>query len=117
MHESFQSNKYYENYEDYSNYQEKESLSKKDRSITPNPSIKKAERTDLSSIPSIENKREYQDYNPRLKYSYNYERKFESQENKVENKERAVINFNNSLNNSVFLNIFKESFFFYIGGV
>lgn len=64
------------------------------------------ERTDISSIPSMENKRDYQDYNNsnlRIKYSnFNYERKFEAQENKVENKERAVINFNNSLNNSVF---------------
>lgn len=87
----------YDTYEENSTYFDKENLQKKERAITPNPSIKKFERTEQASIHSIEN------VNNTNKYT-NFEKSYkrsEYQENKVENKERAVINFNNSLNNSV----------------
>jgi len=85
-----------QNYTNEINYASLDSLQKKDRSITPNPSTKKAEIN-----PLVENNtRGSNEFNKMVNVERNYKKEI-YQESKMETKERAVINFNNSMNNSV----------------
>lgn len=74
------------------NYSSGDYFQRKDRSITPNPSFKKSDRPDLMDSRGFEY--------TKMERHYNYKKEI-TQESKAESKDRSVINFNNTMINSV----------------